>query len=124
MDNTFGSIVTSTTIDKIIYSKLLFIRTLNINILLAKHLSFRTTTDGMEVVYLDMSKNETMCVEMESTKETYIHFGVILVGILVGHILAIAFVDGAGRKFVLGEFTSNTTFLTKCLPNFISTKFY
>lgn len=116
IDNIFGSIITSSTTFKIVYSSLLFIRTLNINILLAKHLSFRTITDGMEVVYLDMSKNETTCMEMERTKETYIHFSVMVVGIIVGHILTMTFVDGVGRKFVLGKFPSISSFII-FLPN-------
>lgn len=75
---------------------------MDVNILLAKHLTSPDAADGIEVVYLDTAKNGTTCLELGTA--LFRNFFIIAVNIFVGQTIAVIFVDRIGRKILLGEF--------------------
>lgn len=79
-------------------------RTLDVNILLAKHLTSRTIAHGMDVVYLVISKNTTICSEEETNKSLYLNFFIIAVNILLGQVITALVIDRIGRKITTGKY--------------------
>lgn len=71
--------------------------------MLAKHLTFRTIGDGMDVIYLDISKNTTMCLKEETYTSLYLHFFIIAVNILLGQVLTALAIDRIGRRITSGK---------------------
>lgn len=88
-----------------------FARTLDVNILLAKHLTSRTIADGMDVVYLVIPKNTTICSEEETNKSLFLHFFIIAVNILLGQVITALVIDRIGRKVTSGKCISSFFFI-------------
>lgn len=87
--------------------------------MLAKQLNSHTIDNGMDVVYLDIAKNATMCSNSEYYKSLYMHFFVVAVSILLGQIIALILVDILGRSVILGKLLFNIKYI-ECYLNILN----